>query len=178
LFLNSVTLTSTTGGNLLLTLEDTGYTGGPAALQLKSYVTDGGLDAPAGSIVTVRSWVSQSNYVPSLGADTAGVQGLSAMGATEGAGIDSQGTVAQVFNPGDVFGGSSNPVYFTNGGPYSLFTQVLINLAGPTTLSFNQVSKVEASQELGTPEPASLMLISTALLGLGARRRFKLGRNS
>lgn len=190
LFLNSITMTSTAAAHIVLTLEDTGYVSVPTALQLTSHVFDGAFSAPAGSTIRIQSWANTSNVAPSFGADTPILRDglgnpiydadgkvqhitstLSAMGPLDGA-----GTPAQTYTSADAAFGSDTSGLFTASGPYSLFTQVVIDLAGPSFLTFQQEARVDAAPgaiDTGSPEPASLMLISMGVLGLaGARRRF------
>lgn len=174
LYLSSLTVTSSGPGQLLLTIEDTGFSGGPGQLLLTSSVLSGSLSGDAGSSVHITSYADPSNSVPNFGADSPTVGPLGAMGALGGVGTAEQVVSSSSLNPLD-----SSVTFNANAGGYALYTQVLINLTGAAELHFDQEARVTATgaQVDGSPEPASLMLISTGLLGLaGGRRRFKFNR--
>jgi hypothetical protein len=184
LFLNSISMSTTGAANIRLTLEDSGFVDPlhpSGSFELRSHVYDGTFSG-AGTM-TMQSFVSASNNAPALGLDTDPFA-TSPM-APLATPSDAQGTAPpQVYSPG-VFGTGNNvandPVAaFTAAGPYSLWTQITYNLTGASDISFNQDAFVtftgQAQPGDGTPEPASLMLISSGLLGMvGARRRQILG---
>jgi len=184
LYLNSVTISSTGPAKLLLTLEDTGYTAAAGMLQLTSRMIDndpgpaesGYFNAGAGSTVKIRSYIT-STAPPSFGADSANPNSpsaLSAMGPLSGT-----GTGVQMLTPGTSLTGDQSAL-FMNTGTYSLYTQVMVDLVGTgyNEVSFFQDASVVQAPDALTPEPASLFLISTGLLGLaGARRRYLLNRS-
>lgn len=193
LYLNSLTISSTGPAKLLLTLEDTGYSSTPNSwLQLTSHMINnsvtpgtesGFFNAAAGSKVTVQSFIT-SGAPPAFGAETGATQtSLAAMGTSS-----ATGTGEQLLSPGSSLTGDKSASFYSPGS-FSLFTQVYVDLTGVGTsecqngfisgscaeVSFYQDAYVVSNDALnGTPEPASLMLISSGLLGLAGagRRRF------
>jgi len=93
--------------------------------------------------------------------------------------ISGTGTGIQQLNPGSSLTGDKSALFYSSGS-YSLFTTVMVDLMGPgyNEVSFYQDASVVQAPDALTPEPASLLLISTGLLGLaGARRRYMLNRS-
>jgi len=174
LYLSSLTVTSSGPGQLLVTIEDTGFSGGPGELLLTSSVLNATISGDAGSSVHITSYADPSNSVPNLGPESPTVGPVSPIGSAGGVATSEQVVTSSSLSPLD-----SSVKFNANAGGYALYTQVLINLTGAAELHFDQESRVTATGANvdGSPEPASLMLISTGLLGLaGGRRRFKFGR--
>lgn len=174
--LNSLVVSNTRAGvtHVRLTIEDTGYEGG---------VSDKLFDAVGGTItgsavVTSQSWANTSNVAPDLGNGDPNVD------QTTATVLDpivmpvlapgSSTTTTQVFSAangniaaGGSFSGSTYESFVTAGmSPYALYAQLNIYFDGAGTVSF-------AHDTLVTPEPGSLLLFGTGLLGLArmARRR-------
>ena len=157
--LQSLEVTSTGATTVRLTVEDTGYLSMAGALQIKNSISN--LFAP-GATITSRSWAAAT--APELG----GLQ-------------DTPGMLAPLadFSEGALSTNALLDSYatFTATGPtYSLFTQVIIVFgANGGTVAFDQDSTVSVYDPLNfpadpTPEPGSLMLVATAVVGLASKR--------
>lgn len=180
LYLNSVTISSTGPAHLKLTLEDSNYTNGSGWLQLTSRMIDNDPTAAesgyfnGAGTVKIQSYISGS-APPSLGPDTLDTSiALPALGAISGTGAGEQ-----LLTPGSSLTGDKSALFYSTGS-YSLFTTVLVDLTGPglNEVSFYQDASVVQAPDALTPEPTSLLLISTGLLGLaGARKRYLLNRS-
>lgn len=180
LFLQTFVLTSTGPATVRLTLEDIGYPGGggPNLLQLNSQILFGNFSAPAGSTVTITSWANPLNTAPALGPDNpvAGfppqaVPGdLLAIGANQGA------STAQTFTSANpTFEGTSAQKFAATQATYAMYSQVDIYLSAAGSVSFDHITTVTATDELvpdPVPEPGSLLLIATGVLGL-ARAKWR-----
>jgi hypothetical protein len=156
--LDNMNITTTTGGTLTLTLEDTGFTatvGSPAALTS----TIGGSFGWGGGSITTQSFVNTLNSAPNLGPNGPPTTAVT---------YPSTGTVstAQQTYTSQAFGGQSS-VEFVATGPYALFSRTVFTLNAGSVGSFNLNTSV------ATPEPASLLLFGSGLIGVArlVRRR-------
>jgi len=168
--LQSTTVRASGATTVRIVLEDTGARlGGPdgfatppsGTLKLQSSMLAG--IVPTGATITTQSWIAA--VPPSLGALQSNPGELAAM--------------ADITLPGGTFlsgvTGDSFATFSSTGPTYSLFTQVLITFgAGGGEVRFdadNRVTEAPKPLEEPTPEPGSLMLIATGVIGLGSRVR-------
>jgi PEP-CTERM putative exosortase interaction domain len=159
--LQSLQVTATGATTVRLTLEDTGYISQAGVLQLQTSLTN--LALASGATITSQSWASA--LPPDLGTLQSSPTNLSALADLTGAGTF-------LNTSGDSFA-----LFETTGATYALYTQIVITFgADGGTVAFDQDNTVTKSDQLpeGTPEPGSLLLIATGVIGAGSRMRRKL----
>jgi hypothetical protein len=185
--MNSVTLATLGPATLRLTLEDTSYPfDGSTNVQVDTQVLNLAFAATGGGTLTTQSWANVNPLaVPDLGVEQTSIGTLNPIGNaaafTTGHGTGEVSlTTASTSIGGELFGEGTSAV-FAASGPFSLFTQLVVDIRGDSggSLSFDQVTTVLASSELvlpgdPTPEPGSLLLIVTGVMGLGTRMRRRL----
>ena len=164
--LNSVNVRFTGAGKLRITLEDTGYTSGPDGATTAVGLVGGTMTAPTGSTVTFQSWVNPDDLVPDLGADASSPGALTPIGTIPAGSVALWSGNGMTFGPGAFSDTASQG--FTHSGAYSLFTQATLDFTGAGMVSFD-------SNLSTVPEPASLLLLSSGLAGMGlwGRKRRK-----
>ena len=141
-------VSSAKGGVLTVTFADTGYSLAPGTLSASA--TSAGLigNAAAGSSVSVQSWIDPAN---SGGAAGTQVLANSSSGPTFG------------------FSTPASPFIY-GGGPFSIYTQAVINLTAPVSASAPASANLASDVRLAAvavPEPGSLVFLSAGLF-LGA----------
>ena len=162
MLLTNFLLTSTGAATVRLTLEDTGFAFQSGPLQVTNIITLFSLSA--GTTVTTQAWIGA--LPPDMGhlQDSPGT--LDAMPTILDANALTMSTAAV---------GSSVTNYLQGAGKDALFTQVKIVFgAEGGSVGFNQVTTVapgDGGLVEGVPEPGSLLLIATGVMGLGGRMR-------
>jgi PEP-CTERM motif len=141
--LASLNVGSSAAGTLTIILENTGYTG-PTQLLAENGSFGGTI---AGGTVSVSTWVSTSNAVPTLnGASPPRMSGVS--GAVNGLSFTSSASA---------FSSAGSAGFVNTSGTFSLYQEIVISFTGSSGMFSGDLSNEV------TPEPSSM-----ALAGLGA----------
>jgi hypothetical protein len=192
--LTSVTMQTSGPASLRLTLEDTGYPfDGSSNLQVNSQVLNLAFVSPGGGTLDSQAWVNtdpSATGVPALGAEQSSIGLLDPIGNDAAKATGYVATAPQLNTLSASIGGVSGALLYGEGssavfaasGPFSLFTQVVLNITGDTggSLSFDQATTVLATSALvlppgdPSPEPGSLLLIATGIIGVGGKMRRRL----
>lgn len=157
--LNSVNISVSGTGTLKMTLYDTDYsTASSQVQQLVGGTMTGGITS-----VTFQTWANLNNLVPNVGPATFPVAALGALGGTP-AGSTTACPAVTFTTQNSAFSNSCwSP--FVGDAAYSLFTQATVTFAGAGTVSF------DLNSQATIPEPGSMLLLGSGLLGLAALAR-------
>jgi len=149
------TFNATTGGGaspltILLSVTGLGTSGGFPSGLTNALDTIGGTATAAGTTITTQAWYSASNTAFCASASCGSVPLTSLLSVT-----------------GRSYSGSAGGSALLSSGPYSITLAVTIDSHGVAdTVSFDN--------EFDLPEPATLSLLGSGLLGLGMALRKKL----
>src|SRR5207237_10209301 len=132
-----VTIGTSGPATLRLTLEDTGYPfDGSSNLQVDSQIQNLAFTATGGSTLNSSSWVNTNPLaVPDLGSEQTTIGALSPIG-TAAMATGHVATVAELNTasvsiggvPGNLIYGEATSSVFAATGPFSLFTQLVLDL--------------------------------------------------
>jgi len=179
----SASVISGAAGQLVIGLEDNGYSSVPGATinfvdtvsgyngSTNSQTATG---AASGATVTLQSWLNDASSDPAFGADT----GQATLNALAGGNLilPVAGTSTTGFDPGgQQFTGASfatsagQPVTLP-GGNYALFSQATVTFTGSGSANFTLTAS-DPPPPPTAPEPTTLLLLGAGLLGMGVLRK-------
>lgn len=182
--LTSFNVTSTGPATIRITLEDVGFlnpSSGPVVL--KSILS--GVFWSGNVTVEATSWANTLGVAgaPTLGDDTEAYElrtdgtnsyqlqpgELDEIGLNVGEHADTL-TATSSGTPEEFFSDEDFEALSESGPSFTLFTQLILHFEDAGSVDFAHTTLLSANEQL-TPEPGSLMLIGTALVGLAMRRR-------
>jgi len=167
----TATYEGTAGDTLVLSLDDQGYTATPSStVLLQSTVNNTSLTGTANSLTTNTWLTTATGDLPTFGAE--GATGSAASPKAISVPIPSGPTAAG----GVASNGSMDVTVSSTATSTNLFTQAAVSFgAGPSGSSTASFALTAADPDLSgggsVPEPTSLMLLGSALLGLVVLRK-------
>jgi len=156
----SLQVDTTAAGTFKAYFADTGFPGGFGVANLLSQI-GGTFTAPAGSTITVQTWVNPANTSTIPPPAAGSIVGMSA-----------------VFGPGLISGLTNTN--FDQAGPYALFGLVTVNFLGPGRIGFDldlQGSTAPGPAPLLECEPGSMLAWGLGMCLVGATGCWKRRRN-
>jgi len=182
----SANVVSSGAGQIVLAIEDTGYTAQAGTITFDSAVSgfDGSTKTltpeaglTGGASMVLQSWLDTANAEPAFGADS-GSKTLSPNPLTAGS-VPVNGTSTAAFDgsgqsfttPGSYTAGSPDRTITFAGGNYSIFSQAAITFSGAGSANFTLTGSDPLPGGASVPEPTSLLLVGSALLGFGVIKK-------
>ena len=181
-----VTYSQSTNATIIITLEDSGYTAPAPPVVFTGSV--GGYDSvtktatQAGSLsggaqsVTVQSWLDAANTEPTFGPNSGSTvlnpfaQTIPPLGSNTTTAFASPVSFGTT---GFALSGAGVAVPLVGGQTYSMFSQATVSFTGNGAADFTLTAIDPQGPTSQVPEPTSLMLLGSALLGLEVARRKK-----